>query len=359
MPLRVVRRADTGKLWIAGTIKPAGAKEGVRIRQRAGTDSPELAREEAAALEAKILRDFHLGEKRPECTFSRAVASYLEAEDRAVGTVALVDRLHDHFKDGSLRKIDQAAVDEARKAILRPNAKPATVKRNLIVPLRAILLHAHRRGWCDAPSFEIPAEQRGRTKFLLPEQAEALIAAAGAAKRSGHLVPLLRFFLCTGCRVGETLALDWSQVDLLGARARIWADQAKSGAERIVNLPPAAVAALAALRHREGRVFLTARREPYRSSEEYGGQLKTAWASACSRAGLSGFGPHALRHTWASWHYCVHRDLLRLKLDGGWSSVALVERYAHLLPAGHEEGIRRLWGIREGKTLAAVESQAS
>jgi hypothetical protein len=31
-------------------------------------------------------------------------------------------------------------------------------------------------------------------------------------------------------------------------------------------------------------------------------------------------------------HYAVHRDVLALKLAGGWSSVSLVERYAHLSP---------------------------
>jgi hypothetical protein len=35
--------------------------------------------------------------------------------------------------------------------------------------------------------------------------------------------------------------------------------------------------------------------------------------------------PHDLRHTWASWHYALNRDLLALKIEGGWSSVALVE----------------------------------
>jgi hypothetical protein len=32
---------------------------------------------------------------------------------------------------------------------------------------------------------------------------------------------------------------------------------------------------------------------------------------------------------------------LALKVEGGWSSVLLVERYAHLLPAGHLDAIRR------------------
>jgi integrase len=27
--------------------------------------------------------------------------------------------------------------------------------------------------------------------------------------------------------------------------------------------------------------------------------------------------PHDLRHTWASWHYALNRDLLLLKVEGG------------------------------------------
>ncbi|MBE9604261.1 tyrosine-type recombinase/integrase [Acetobacteraceae bacterium H6797] len=42
--------------------------------------------------------------------------------------------------------------------------------------------------------------------------------------------------------------------------------------------------------------------------------------------------PHDLRHTYSTWHYCVHRDLLRLRHEGGWSTVKMVERYAHLMP---------------------------
>ena len=45
-------------------------------------------------------------------------------------------------------------------------------------PIRAVLLRAYRRGWCDRPSFEIPRENEGRTRYLLPDEAERLIAAA-------------------------------------------------------------------------------------------------------------------------------------------------------------------------------------
>ena len=72
----------------------------------------------------------------------------------------------------------------------------------------------------------------------------------------------------------------------------------------------------------------------------YGGQIKSGWRGAVRRAKLDPeLSPHDLRHTWASWHYALQRDLLTLKIEGGWSSVALVERYAHLLLGGHREAI--------------------
>ena len=230
MSLVVSRRKDTGTLWITGTVRPAGAAQGVRIRRRAGTDSLTLAREEATALEASILRGAWHGEKRGSRSFAEAAHSYLTFADRTASTDAYVLRLVKHFGDTPLSDINQEAVDAARLAVLRPGSAPGTVKRNLIVPLRAIMVHASKRDWCAVPRLDIPAEPKGRTRFLLPEQVEALIAAA-----SPHLRPLLRFLVCTGCRMSEALALDWSDVDLKAARAILWEGATKGGARRVVR----------------------------------------------------------------------------------------------------------------------------
>lgn len=57
-----------------------------------------------------------------------------------------------------------------------------------------------------------------------------------------------------------------------------------------------------------------------------------------------GVYPHDLRHTWASWHYCVYRDLLRLKSDGDWSNINTVTIYTKLMPPVYREEIVRWWG---------------
>ena len=369
MPLRVTTRSDTGTLWITGTVRPAGAKHGYRVRQRAGSDSEAAAREEAAAIELQILRNHHLGARPVERGFAFAVTSYLESQRRSPGTVALVSRLLQHFGNVPLSGINQETIDRARPLVLTGDPAPGTIRRNLIVPLRAILMHAYRRGWCDIPRFELPPEPEGRTDFLLPAQVERLLANAG------HIRPLLTYLICTGCRIGEALALDWSQVDLRGARANVWGDQTKAGRRRVVELPPAAVAALGGLAHRDGFVFLRSDGEPYRATGDGGGHIAGPWGVACREAELPGewvmlarpdrpsqakrfvpaFGVHVLRHSWASWRYALHPDPFALQRAGGWSSVALVERYAHLMPDGHAEAIRRVWGLGE---LVVVERRA-
>lgn len=55
------------------------------------------------------------------------------------------------------------------------------------------------------------------------------------------------------------------------------------------------------------------------------------------------FTPHDLRHTWASWHYYVHKDLLLLKLDGDWSGINTVTVYAKLPLPVYREDIIKWW----------------
>lgn len=368
MPLYIRRRRDTGALEIYGTVRPAGEKTGIRVRVRAGSDDEATAREEAIAYEREILRNFHLGERPDVRSFAEAVRSYVNHETRSTRTVDTALRLVRYFGTMRLDQINQEVVDKARAILLRPGAAPATVTRNLIGPLRAILTHAADQDWCAPPRIKAPSIGRRPPQFLLPAEVEALIG-----KAAPHLKPLLRFLVCTGCRLGEALALEWRSVDLAGRRVTLWEGETKSGRRRVIDLVPAAEAALRGLDHRVGRVFLTQRKRPYPPSEVGGGQIKTAWARACGEAGLAGewherprpdrpgvvrvfrpaAGPHVLRHTWASWTYALNPDPLALMAAGGWSDLKLVERYAHLIPAGHAEGIRRVWGLEVRKEMRA------
>ncbi len=91
---------------------------------------------------------------------------------------------------------------------------------------------------------------------------------------------------------------------------------------------------LDALPRRGEYVFTKPNGMPYRSARGF--------TTACRRAGLSDVSPHVLRHTFAT-RLCENSVDLRLVQElGGWASLALVQRYAHVTPSRKAEAIEGL-----------------
>ena len=387
MPLKLTRRKGSGVWQISGAVA------GQRVRQSAGTSDRRLAEEKRNAIETELFRGAVFG-ARAVVTWEQAASSYIAVKAPSPSTQAYLLRLLDHFGPGrKLSTINQAAIDAAVAGVCRPGVSAATKLRAVITPVRAVLTHASRRDWCDAPNFETPAGAAGskRTRWLTPDEYGRLREAAAP-----HLRPLIVFMVCTGARISEALSLDWRDVDLAAPTAILRNVKAKHGEsrDRHVQLVPAARAALASMtypvrvgdkvlrragqvvygRSRDGAVFRTDDGLPYRTfgqeDTDWGGQIRTAWGGACRGAGFAGewhegasghrwwspteVTPHILRHTWASWHYAVHKDLLKLREDGMWSSVALVERYAKLVPEHMTARIYLSWGMKEKTRLSGT-----
>lgn len=363
MSLKLTRRKGSEFWWITGTI------DGRRIRESTRRTNRREAQEILTKRGGVLHRAAVFGEEAV-VTWADAVASYAQVQTIQAGMEALLDRLSRHFGEMHLRSINQLAVDRAILTLCRPDAAPGTKLRNVIVPLQAVLNHAARRGWCQPPAFEKPRGASGakRTRWLTPPEFIALRDAAAP-----HLRPLIVFLACTGARLGSALALDWADVDLQHGRALL--RDTKNGNDHTVELLPATVAAMAMMEGRVGRVFRTDDGGIYPPSDDGGGQIRTAWATACRRAGFAGswkgdgksrwwtpadVTPHVLRHTWASWRYAFHRDILRLKAEGDWSSVALCERYAKLVPAGMLADVLAAWGLpQSGTSLTQCEQGAA
>ena len=70
-----------------------------------------------------------------------------------------------------------------------------------------------------------------------------------------------------------------------------------------------------------------------------------AWKAGLGRAGIENFRWHELRHTWASWHVQAGTPLYVLQELGGWESVEMVRKYAHLSTAHLVGFVDRLSGI--------------
>src|SRR5215469_8179438 len=89
MSLKVTRRKDTGNLQINGTVA------GQRIRQAAQGQSIALAREEATALEARLLREqFHGRPKgRADRPFAEIAEAYLNFQERHPAQVERIENI--------------------------------------------------------------------------------------------------------------------------------------------------------------------------------------------------------------------------------------------------------------------------
>jgi len=98
MALKVVKRKSTGAYTISGTIL------GRRIQLRAATNNRHLAEEQAASLEARILREQWHGPKTASRTIGEAMVSYC----RSCST-------------------QQTNVQEARQALRDDRQKNATI----------------------------------------------------------------------------------------------------------------------------------------------------------------------------------------------------------------------------------------
>ncbi len=172
-------------------------------------------------------------------------------------------------------------------------------------------------------------------RWITPEEADRLIACCPP-----HLAPMVAFMFFTGCRVGEAMALDWRDVDLKRAHAVFL--ETKNGDRRGTRVYPRVLAALSSLSDRTGGVFRRSNGEPYAEGDSMSGRINEQFKAACDRAGIKDFRPHDCRHTWATWHYAANRDLTALMTLGGWRTVTMVPRYAHVNVSNLAPGVLKL-----------------
>jgi integrase len=336
MPLTLKRRAGSPNWYIRGTIR------GVTVDESTGLSDKGQAEALRAKREWEIVQG-HITGRRPSTTFLSACVSYMDGGGEARYVIPLMD----YFAERPVGEINQVALEEAARA-LYPGRKPSTVNRQVFTPASAVIRHAAVRGMCDLKAFERPKQPKGRVRWLTLEESDALIEACAP-----HLRPLVTFLFYTGARLGEALLLDWRQVSL--GRGHVAFLDTKNGSDRGVPLHARAIAALANLPHREGRVFLTGDRRPYRDSEHGGGQIRTGFEGACKRAGIVDFHPHDCRHTWATWHYAANRDLLKLMTLGGWKTMSMVQRYAHVNTDHLASSIHAMHQQNSGSPSAGIE----
>lgn len=197
-------------------------------------------------------------------------------------------------------------------------------KNRYLALIRAILRKCEREWeWIDkAPCFTLFKEENQRIRWLKHDEANRLIEAAPAWMKDMIILSFM-----TGLRQANVLGLEWSQVDLERRYAWIHPDQAKAGLAIGVPLNDAACSAIRRNIGKHPRfVFVNTMGNPINDINS------KSWSAVLKRAGIEDFRWHDMRHTWASWLVQAGVPLLDLKEMGGWSTIGMVQVYAHLSP---------------------------
>lgn len=260
---------------------------------------------------------------RPKGVSSLDAAKY-EAIARAIGTYRVGDL-------GDAWKAWQAA---------HPDHSAATATR-----YRALLLAAVRTAaGPQAPSLPgVKASREERLVYLTEGERRRLLAAY-----SPHAACPVLLLAYQGMRTQEALQLDWREVDFRTDSLRIGAARAKNRRARASPMHPRVRMLLWGMWHAaglpaSGPVFLSSRGDPYQDTQDKGGNpLRAAHATACRKARIRGFRVHDWRHDFAARCVMSGMDLFTLMKIGGWSSLAMVQRYASVSASHMSESIRRV-----------------
>lgn len=300
---------------------------GRRVQVSAGTADRKAAQELHDKLKHETWQQRHL-QAKPVRLWEEAVTQWFAEQ---AGRKKSLDRdkwefrwLHPHLCGVVLSDITRTEIARLAQVRLDEGLSNSSVNRMLAL-IRAVLNKAKKDWeWIDkVPVVAMLPESHQRIRFLTQEEGQRLLG-----ELPSHLAEMVRFSLATGLREMNVVDLQWANVDLDRACCWVWADEAKGKRSFVV---PFNDEALAVIRRQQGKhlthVF-TYEGKPVTRANNH------AWRKALVRAGIHDFRWHDLRHTWASWHVQRGTPLHILKELGGWKTMEMVLRYAHLSP-GH------------------------
>lgn len=318
---RIYPRGKKGTLWYDFCI------DHERVRESTGTtDSREADRIAKEAYRAHLTKP----KEKKGFSFYAAVANWLKAELRSEKRKTAARYLLSHYQDRPCH----LCTDKSFRDTFADKSE-STYNSYIYIAIAALRLAHHDGLISKPPAIKKKSPQDKRLRFLSAEERDRLMQ-----ELPPHLRDMAEFSLATGLRKENVLGMEWRQVDLNRCVAWVYADQTKGG--RVISIPlnDQAVEVL------KRRVAL---KEPYvftyqgkriqwinsgATTDKETGERRPrgAWGKALQRAGITDFTWHDLRHTWASWHMMNGTPLAVLKELGGWESIEMVQRYAHLAP---------------------------
>ena len=249
-------------------------------------------------------------------TWGAAVLKWMEVKDPSYNELSSISRFNQFFPD---RMVASITADMIELALTKFCKTPATFNRH-----RARVL-----GILDLSGLAIKLPQRKvkevERDWLTPEQWDKL-----RAELPSHMLPMATFALATGLRQANVLGLQWSRVDLKAGR--MWVSAADAKGKKAIGIPLSieAINVLKTVQGQHPEFCFTYKGHPV-------GEIKTAFMSACVRAGVGhyragkyrGFTWHGFRHTFATWHFQAGTPDAIIQQLGAWKTASMLDKYRH------------------------------
>lgn len=217
---------------------------------------------------------------------------------------------------------------------------------NLLTPLRQAVRYAvnPRRLLAVDPLAKIEVQRPARIQEIdVVDPFSAAEIAAILPHLEPELANMCQFWIWTGLREGELIALTWTDIDLdrgvanvtkaaRGARRK--APKTQAGRREVKLLPPALDALqrqkpLTRMLHRE--IFLN---PTTRKAWGHDKPIRNRWRAALLAAGVRYRFPRQLRHTYASWMLMAREDPLWIARQMGHRDVSITLKvYAKYIPS--------------------------
>ena len=323
------------KIYVAQSRGPAGIKR-VSLGRHSEITAEE-ARKQAGAAIARI-KD---GKDPVPAKNARALTVADLAERYMEGHVKVRCNAHtQRIYAGSLRnhilpalgRIPAISVGRTEVAALHYELRetPRAANRALMVLSK---MYSLAEAWGLAPlggnpcRFVLRYKEGRRERFLTEEEyrrvGQALCALEAEGPVPARAVAALRLLMLTGCRQGELLTLQWSDIDRKAGELRL--RDSKTGT-RMVPLTPVGLQVLSGFARVRGSSWVFPGPRP----DRHLAQLTTFWHRVREQAEVRDVRIHDLRHSFASRALAVGLALPMIGRLLGHTDIASTARYAHL-----------------------------
>lgn len=331
------RRSKNGQLSYRVQIRRRGARPITQSFSRI-TDAKTWANQIESDLERGIVFGHDAGRHTLKETIERYEAEILPR--KAKKSIARQKSELRYWKENIghhlLKNVTEPVIVEARNAL----PVGSTTKNHYLVTLSHVFSVSQKQwGWASRnPCSNVDRLQTsiGRTRFLSEAELTRLLDACKLSENRA-LYPVVMVAIASGGRKSEVLGLRWNDVDL-GSGRLIFRDT-KNRDTRSVYVKGAALEALKDwARVRPLQTDLVFPSKSPRNGSHVPAEIKKEWEKARTKAELTDFVFHDLRHCFATYMLQSGATLGELAGALGHRQLQMVQRYAHL-SSGHLEAI--------------------